>query len=221
MRVLVVATHPDDEVLGAGVAILRHVRNGDEVQVCILTNGGTGRYDDTTIQRLRQSAKECAAALGVSKLHLFDFPNQTLYLERITAITSRLEEFIREFRPDVLYTHHQGDINLDHRMAFHAALTASRPVPDTCVPRVLSFEVPSSTDWGMPVDPAGFRPNYFVNAEGVIEDKIAAFLKYGTEVRPFPHPRSAEALRAYAQKWGVMAGLRAAEPFVLIRDIWR
>ncbi|MBI4236634.1 MAG: PIG-L family deacetylase [Chloroflexi bacterium] len=221
MRVLLVAAHPDDEVLGPGGAILRHARQGDQVAVCILTDGGTGRYEEPGIAALRRSAERCAEFLGVRDLRVLDFPNQRLELTPAADLARALEEEIRRVRPDVLYTHHRGDINPDHRAVFQASLIAARPLPETGVARVLSYEVPSSTEWGAPGDPGGFQPNLFVDVTEVLEEKVRAFLAYESEVRPYPHPRSPEALRAIAQRWGTVAGLRAAEAFVVVRDTWR
>lgn len=220
-HILIVAAHPDDEILGVGGTIARHVSQGDEVVISIAADNGSARYDDEKIQFVRHCCKEASHRLGVRDVRLGSFADQRLDVVPILEITQWLEGILDNVRPQVIYTHHRGDINRDHQLIHEATLTAVRPYAAPYVERVLCFESPSATEWSGPYCETAFIPNVFVDITGHLEIKLEAVLEYKTELRPFPHPRSVETLRARAALWGSVIGVAAAEPFVLVREIQR
>lgn len=220
MKVLTVAAHPDDETLGAGGAMAWHAAQGDEVWVCILTDGVTSRHDQVELQA--ECAQRACDTLGVKRLVLVGLPDQRLDTLCQLDVITPIEQCIAELQPDVVLTHFAGDVNEDHRIVARACMVATRPLAGTSVRRVASFQVPSSTDWA-PAQPGGaFAPNLYVDISDHLETKLTAMKAYAgahvNEMRPYPHPRSAEALTAYAQAHGVASGMLAAEPFVLLRE---
>ncbi len=222
MKVLVVAAHPDDEVLGAGGSIARHVSQGDQVTVMILGAGLSARYADPAqvadgqLQQLQSDARQSAKIMGVTDLRLFDLPDNRFDSLDLLVIVKIIEAVIAEIRPAIIYTHFHGDLNIDHQRTARAVLTACRPLAESPVRRLLAFEVPSATGWGFPEHP--FMPTVFVGISATLQQKLAAMAVYGSETRDFPHPRSGEALSVRARSWGSQAGMVAAEPFMLIRE---
>jgi N-acetylglucosamine malate deacetylase 1 len=220
VRVLVVAAHPDDEVLGCGATVARHVEQGDAVEILILGTGALSREgaDPEEPARLARRAEEAARILGVRRVRVLDLPDNRFDSVDLLEIVKRVEAEIRQVDPEVVYTHHAGDLNVDHRRTFEAVLTACRPQLSGGVRKILSFEVPSSTEWQSPTSGPGFCPNTFVDVERTIDRKVAALEAYTEEVRPFPHPRSPQAVRALGTWRGASAGFLAAEAFVLVRE---
>jgi LmbE family N-acetylglucosaminyl deacetylase len=220
MRVLVIAAHPDDEVLGCGATMARHVEQGDSVEILILGTGALSRAGAGPAEpaRLAQQAKEAARLLGVRHVKVLDLPDNRFDSLPLLEIVKRVEGEIERASPDTVYTHHSGDLNIDHRRTFEAVLTASRPQRSGGVKRILSFEVPSSTEWQAPSSGAAFMPSVFVDVARTIDRKVSALSIYSQELRPFPHPRSTEGVRALAAWRGASAGFAAAEAFVLVRE---
>ncbi len=220
-RILIIAAHPDDEILGAGGTIARHGSQGDQVFMAIVADRGTARYDAEKIEFVRQCCKAAARRLGIAEVCFGDFADQKLDTLPILDITQWLEGIANKFQPSVIYTHHRGDINRDHRLVHEATLTALRPYAAPYAERILCYEAPSATEWCGPYAEDTFIPNVFVDITSQLEVKLDALLEYKTELRPFPHPRSAEIVRARAALWGSVIGVAAAEPFVLVRQIDR
>ncbi len=222
-QILVVAAHPDDEVLGVGGTIASHIRRGDRVTIFILTDGVTARHQVTDPQK--EMARCACETLGVKDVRFGDLPDQRLDGMPLLDIIKPIEALVKELHPRIIYTHHGGDANQDHRAIFAATLVAARPVGDHLVERVLCYEVASSTEWGPPFPDWAFMPNVYQDITDTLEVKVRAFQVYrGTfqsEVKPFPHPRSAEALRIYAKQRGVTVGMKAAEAFVMVRELVR
>jgi len=218
-KILVVAAHPDDEVLGCGAAMARHAGRGDEVRVLILTDGAGGRYAKAMRKTLREDARRSARILGIADVISLDLPNQGLDTLPITKVAQAVEKVLADFGPSVVYTHHRGDLNRDHRIAYEATLVACRPLPGCKVSRLLTYYIPSSSDYNEVDAENVFVPNVFLDAKRYIRTKIDAFLCYGSEVKAYPHPRSPEALESYARAWGSRVGLEAAEPFRLVREL--
>lgn len=216
MRNLIIAAHPDDEVLGVGGSMARFAGR-EEFHVLILTDGGAGRYDQAATRRLREAALEAGALLGAAGTAFGDFPNQGLETVRLTSVAAFIEDHIRRLRPERLFVHSQNDLNLDHAVAHRAAVTAARSMPGQIVKEIHAFFTASSSDWSL--EPEALHWNTFIDIDGALDAKIAAMALYESEARPFPHPRSPEALRAQAQFFGAMAGLKAAEPFRLLRRV--
>jgi len=218
-RVLVIAAHPDDEVLGCGAAMAWHAAQGEEVRTLILTDGAGGRYARAMRKTLRDSAQRSARILGIEGVTFLDLPNQGLDTLPITDVAQAVEKILADLRPQVVYTHHKGDLNRDHRIAYEATMVACRPLPGCPVARLLTYYVPSSSDYHEVDAESVFVPNVFLDAKRYLRRKLNAFLCYRSEVKAFPHPRSPEALEAYSRAWGVRVGLESAEPFRLIREI--
>jgi LmbE family N-acetylglucosaminyl deacetylase len=223
--VLVVAAHPDDEILGCGGTMARLTREGHEVRIAILAEGMSSRYahredaDPRQLQHLHARAQQAADKVGAKEVVLCKLPDNRLDTVPLLEVVKQVEELVARFRPEVIYTHHPGDLNVDHGVAHRAVLTATRPVAGQCVKEIYAFEVPSSTEWAFQRLEPLFRPSVFVDITETLETKIEALICYDTETRKFPHPRSAEALRAIAKRWGSVVGLPAVEAFELIRSV--
>ncbi|MBA7694005.1 N-acetyl-alpha-D-glucosaminyl L-malate deacetylase 1 [subsurface metagenome] len=220
MNVLVIAAHPDDEVLGCGGTIAKHVQSGDEVYCLILGEGVVAREGNQALiekKVLKQSASKAAEVLGIKELVFKNFPDQRLDTVPLLEVIKSVEEVKQRIKPDIIYTHHQGDLNIDHQITFKAVLTACRPMKDETVREIYSFEVPSSTEWNSPDTHNYFMPNVFVDITGTFDKKIEALKAYQGEIRQYPHPRSTEALEIIAKRWGVSVGRELVEAFRLIR----
>lgn len=226
-RILVIAAHPDDETYGLGGSIARRVQAGDHVTALIMTDGVTSRRNvaepQKEVARQETAARKACAALGVDDVRFANLPDQHLDDMPLLKVIRPIYELVKELRPEVVYTHHRGDANQDHRAVFAATLVAVRPFGDNPVKRVLCYEVPSSTEWGPPFTEWAFLPNVFVDISATLGVKLCAIEAYRdtflSEVRPFPHPRSPEAVRSYAQQRGISVGMQAAEAFVLVREL--
>ncbi len=222
---LVIAAHPDDEVLGCSGTIARLANEMKNVYVAILGEGITSRYsqreqaDMRSLETLRKSSKCVSELLGVKELFQYDLPDNCFDTIPLLDIVKIIEALIDKVKPSTIFTHNGGDLNIDHSIIHRATLTATRPLAGQSVKQVYTYEVPSSTEWAFGQFAAGFQANVFVDISGTLEKKIKAMAIYESEVRAFPHPRSPEALRALAKRWGAVAGLEAAEAFELIREI--
>jgi len=225
VRVLVIAAHPDDEVLGCGGTAARLVLEQHEVHFAILGEGVTSRHarrsdaDSSQLAQLHRHAQAAAAKLGAKSLALHKLPDNRLDTVPLLEVVKVVEELVDRMKPEVIYTHHPGDLNVDHGVIHRAVLTATRPIAGQPVREIYAFEVPSSTEWAFGNSQTSFRPNVFVDIAATLETKIAAMACYETEAREFPHPRSPEALRAAARRWGSVVGCHAAEAFELVRSV--
>ena len=223
--VLVVAAHPDDEVLGCGGTMARLANEGQEVRIAILAEGMTSRYhqreqtNQKQLNHLHSNAHQAAEKLRAKELVLCKLPDNRLDTVPLLEVVKLVEELIEKFNPAVIYTHHPGDLNVDHGVVHRAVLTATRPISGQCVREIYAFEVPSSTEWAFQRLEPSFRPNVLVDISATLETKVSALACYDTETRKFPHPRSPEAVRAIAMRWGSVAGFQAAEAFELIRSL--
>ena len=224
MKILVVAAHPDDEALGCGGTIARHASEGDVVEVAFLADGVASRPSaartefEAALAEREAAAVKAAKLLGAQPPRFLKFPDNACDSVPLLEIAQKLEKILDEVKPKVIYTHHVNDLNVDHRIAHQAVLTACRPVPGVSVRSVHAFETASSTEW----EPAGlvrsFQPTRFVDISLFRDAKRAALSAYATEMRPFPHPRSMEAIEAQWTMRGAQSGLEAAEAFVVIRE---
>jgi LmbE family N-acetylglucosaminyl deacetylase len=212
--VLVIAAHPDDEVLGVGGTIAKHTDSGDDVHILIVTEGTTHQYDDTElIEEKKRQAELCADTLGASTVHFGDLPDMKLDQIPHVEVNSVIENVCDEITPDVVYTHSQREVNLDHHAVHESTIVATRP--GSGVSTVLAYETPSSTDFATNID--GFTPTLFTDIEDYLDLKTDAFNCYETEVREYPHPRSSESIRSIAKARGAASGNRAAETFDVLR----
>jgi LmbE family N-acetylglucosaminyl deacetylase len=221
--VLVVAAHADDEVLGCGGTIARHVTEGDAAHVVFLADGVGSRSVGaaSASQALRERKNAAAVAhriLGIQSAHHLGFPDNRLDSLPLLDIVKALESILEKLAPDVIYTHHHGDLNVDHRVAHKAVLTACRPQPGQCAREIHAFEVASSTEWNNPViEP--FTPQLYVDITPWLDKKMAALRAYQGEIRAAPHSRSLEHVEALAVHRGMCAGVAAAEAFMTIRMV--
>ena len=226
MNVLVIAAHPDDEVLGCGATIARHCQQGDIVRVLILAEGATSRSDNRNVDQwqvelstLAQAAHKAGEILGTETVKLHGFPDNRMDSCDLLDIVKLIEAAIQEFRHELVYTHHVGDVNIDHRLIHEAVVVACRPQPGHPVKTLLFFEVVSSTEWQPSGSAPAFIPTWFVDIADTLTVKLEALAVYESELRPWPHPRSLEAVENLARWRGASVGIKAAEAFMLGRSL--
>ena len=220
--ILVVAAHPDDEVLGCGGYIAARVKSGDEVVVTFLSDGVTSRDKNLGISEIearRIAARSASNVLGVKDVSFGDFPDNKLDSVPILEVIKTIEAVVKRVRPSIVVTHFGGDLNIDHRIVNQAVLTACRPTANQVVKQVMFFEVPSSTEWQVPTEGQAFVPNWFEDISQTLELKVKALMMYEHELREWPHPRSVKAVEHLAHWRGASGGVDAAEAFVLGRRI--
>jgi len=224
--VLVIAAHPDDEVLGCGGTIAKHLQHGDIVNILIVVEGQTSRQNNRNrdslskeLKELQIAAKEANILLGTQNLNFLDFPDNRLdSIDRLDLIKA-IEINIKKYNPTTIYTHFAWDLNIDHRRLHEAVITASRPIPGQIVKKILCFEIPSSTEWQSTGIYPSFTPNYFVDITDQLNLKIKALEKYDNEMREWPHARSIRALKNLIYLRGSQVGVEAAESFYLVRQL--
>ena len=210
----------DDETLGAGGTIMKHLERGDAVTVCVACKRAYDhRFDPILVEEEKQSAKAAARVLGVRDLRFLDLEDERLD-EKLLNLLIPLEACVREVSPSVIYTHHRGDTHQDHRAVFHATMIAARTFAPHRVTRLLSYEVPSSTEQAPPFPETVFQPNHYVDISPFLRSKLEAMKAYRRELREFPHPRSLKGIEVLAQKRGMDSGCPAAEAFMIVRDLW-
>jgi LmbE family N-acetylglucosaminyl deacetylase len=222
-RILIVAAHPDDEILGCGGIMAKYSKNND-IYVVILGEGITSRYNNKEeikkeeLLKLQNQSKKVGKIIGVKENFFFNFPDNKFDTVPLLNIVKKIEKIIKEINPEIIYTHCCGDLNIDHRITFQAVLTATRPVNNS-VKKIYSFEVLSSTEWSYDRIGEQFSPNVYENILGVINKKMKAMQIYKGELKKYPHSRSLEGIKILAQKRGMEAGLKYAEAFELIKWI--
>jgi len=219
--VLVVAAHPDDEVLGCGGTILRHANNGDKVFILFLADGETSRINNkndelSNLDRIHAGVT-ASASLGAERPQFVNLPDNRMDTIPFLDIVQEIESIINEINPEVIYTHHFGDLNIDHQITHKAVMTAARPQPNCSVREIYSFEVLSSTEWSTPSPELSFVPNFFVNISTTLDQKLLALKAYSDEMRDFPHSRSVESVVFLARYRGATMGMNAAEAFKVER----
>lgn len=219
MRALVISAHPDDETIGAGGALLRHVANGDEVYWCVVTQGYSPPWTQEVLDQARLQIYEVQKAFGIGEVFLCGFPTVKLNTVPYIELSSAIQKVVDHVRPEIVYTTPRSDINLDHRIVYDCSLVACRPLPGSSVRRLLSYEICTTTRYGTPTGAGAFSPNVFVDITDYLDKKIEIMKLYQTELCQYPHPRSVEGIRIYAQERGFSVGLNAAECFELIREL--
>lgn len=222
--ILVVAAHPDDEVLGCGGTIARMTQESVTVHIAFLADGvgardRRSRPDSTELTERQRSAERACAILGAQPPNFDNLPDNQLDTVSLLHITQKVETLIDQHRPNTVFTHHAGDLNIDHRRVHQAVVTASRPQPGHPVRRLLFFEVASSTEWQPPDSAPVFIPNVYIDISETLEQKLAALRAYEAEMRPWPHARSLEAAEHHARWRRASAGVPAAEAFMLGREL--
>lgn len=206
-----IAAHPDDEILGCGATMAKHVEAGDDVSVMFL---GEGREDHETISTY--NARKASNCIGSQVYKILAFPDNKFDSIPLLEIIQAIEKAINSIKPEIIYTHWNKDLNVDHRIVHQAVLTATRPMEGMPVKTIYAFAIPSSAEWNFN---DSFRPNVFVDVKDTFPKKLEAMKAYASECRPFPHPRSEKALTIGAQYWGSVVGLEYVELFELVREI--
>lgn len=221
MNILIVAAHPDDEILGCGGTIARHADEGDDVHVLFLADGTSSRDEKSESLRLmrEEAAIHACTAVGATAPVFLGFPDNAMDTVPLLEVIRAVESEIWKVEPSIIYTHHEGDLNIDHQVAHQAVATACRPQPGFPVRELLFFEVPSSTEWHPPESAQIFAPNMFVDISLTLKTKMEALRAYADELREFPHPRSIRAVEALALWRGASIGVDAAEAFVMGRKL--
>lgn len=220
MKVLVIAPHMDDEVLGAGGTIARHVSEGDEVYVCFAAHRVyEHKYDEKKNRTEVQCALKAKEILGYKEARFFNLNDERLDA-CIQDVLIPLEAYLNKVNPEVVYINHGGDNHQDHKAVFQAGMVALRLSANAGIKRVLCYEVPSSTEQSPPFSQLAFLPNFYVNIEKYLPNKIEALHSYQREKREFPHPRSAKSIEVLAMKRGSEVGFKAAEAFMVIKELW-
>ena len=227
-RILVVVAHPDDEVLGLGATMFTLINDYDcNVRAVILGEGITSRAEERDVAKWqnelethRLNIRSAQRAIGYESIGIYDFPDNRFDSIQLLDLIKVIEKEKSEFKPEVIFTHHGGDVNIDHQRTFEAVITASRPMAGEAVKTIITFETMSGTEWRASSDPKQFIPNLFFGvSEQALAAKTKAMESYEFERRSYPHPRSPEALRIRAQMWGVANGLDFAEAFQIIRTL--
>ncbi len=223
MKILIIAAHPDDEILGCGGTAARLISQGFEAYTLILGEGITSRDDirnkekrEREIVELKKQANEANNILGVKRVFFFDFPDNRFDTVPFLDIVKTIEKVKNEMKPGIVFTHYEKDLNIDHQITYRAVITATRPMKEETVKEIYSFEIPSSTEWSYPLS---FSPDIFFDISTTIDIKIKALERYKTELIEYPHPRSLKGIKLIAKVWGMKVGLNYAEAFKVIRII--
>lgn len=229
-KILVVVAHPDDELLGVGGTINYLVHeNKSQVHVVILGEGITSRSSKRNADQWekelalhKSNILDAKKIIGYQSISTFDLPDNRFDSIPLLDIIKIVEEEKVKFQPDIVFTHHGGDLNIDHQRTFEATMTACRPMENECVTTIITFETPSGTEWRPSSDPKHFIPNFFVEIQPKhLQAKVDAMECYAYEKRSFPHPRSSEGLKIFAEYRGISVGKKYAEAFQVIRHIIR
>lgn len=223
-KVLVIVAHPDDEVLGCGGTIAKCIKSGADVHIAFLADGVNSRIGNEVslkaeLKQRRDCAQKACRILGVTQINFFDFPDNEMDKVSLLTIIRKVEELIENFSPDTIFTHHIGDVNVDHQLTHKAVVTACRPQIGNSVKTIFAFQIPSSTEWQFPNSAPGFTPNCFIDITTTLDLKLAALGEYSFEMRDWPHPRSTKGVE-HLNKWhGASIGTDAAEAFMICRSI--
>lgn len=219
MKVLVFAPHADDEILGVGGTISRYVKEGHQVDVCVVTVGTTPMFSEEVIKGIRQEALSAHKLLGVHESIFIELPAVLLSEVPKHEINQKICGVVNKIQPDVVYIPHFGDMHYDHYAVAQACMVAVRPINGSRIKEVYSYETLSESEWNTPHAMNSFIPNTYVDITGELEDKKDAMGCFGTQVKEFPHPRSLEAIEALARLRGSTVGVKAAEAFCMLRKI--
>jgi len=218
-KILVVAPHPDDEILGCGGTIIKNIKAGNEVYVCVVTKGFPPLFNAERTEQNRQDTIACHKVIGIKETFFLDFPSTRLETVERSVFNGKILEVVRKLVPDEVYIPHWGDMQKDHQMVAEACMVAVRPKYVPQVKRVYSYETMSETAWNAPNVQNEFIPNVFVDITGTLEEKKEALSYFKLQISEFPDARSIEAVEALAKYRGAIANMKAAEAFMLIREL--
>ncbi len=225
-KIMIVVAHPDDELLGLGATMHKLIHEYNvQTHVVILGEGITSRGDERDQEKWeeelkvhKQNIKDAQAAIGYHSVSAYDFPDNRFDTVALLDLIKVVEKEKEEFQPEVIFTHHGGDLNIDHQRTFEAIITATRPMKDEIVKTIITFETPSGTEWQASSDPRRFVPNLFIEvSEADVQAKIKGMESYEFEKREWPHPRSPEALKIKASYNGTTSGVSYVECFQILR----
>ena len=222
-KILIVAAHPDDEVLGCFGTVAKLIQEGYEAYTLILGEGKTSRDEERVVENkkveleiLNSEIKNANDTIGIKKCFIYNFPDNrfdSVDLLDIIKVVSKVKE---EVRPDIIFTHYEKDLNIDHQITYKAVITATRPTKEECVKEIYSFEILSSTEWNYPLS---FLPDVFFDIEDTLNLKIDAMKEYKSELCIYPHPRSIEGIELNAKYNGMRVGKKYVEAFKSVRVI--
>ena len=217
-KILIVAAHPDDEILGCGGSISR-LKDTNQIKIIFMTNGVSSRKNNKVeIKKRKDASLKLFRHLNLEKPTYLNFPDNQMDKIPLLKIIKKIEKKIRIFKPSIIFTHYSNCLNVDHRITFEAVMTACRPINSLSVKKILSFEIPSSTDWAL-FKGRNFQPNYFIDISKHIKRKIELIKFYKEELRNYPHSRSIRSLKSLASVRGVSCGVKYAEGFYLNRSL--
>ena len=216
MKILIIAPHPDDEVLGCGGTIAKYTKDGSEAYLCIVTKAYTPDWSEDFLKNRPKEIKKANKILGIKKTYLLDYPTAKLDTIPQKELNDAISNVISEVKPDILFIPHKGDLNKDHRLVFKSSIVASRPTNHR-IKRILSYETLSETEWGQTLEP--FLPNVYVDISKTFKKKIEAIKAYKSEIKQNRHPRSLDIIEALAKKRGSEICVQFAEAFMLIREM--
>ena len=219
MIVLAIAPHPDDETIGAGGTLARHIALGDEVVWCIVTQGYSPPWSEETLMNAGKQIDQVKKIYGFKKVFRLGFPTVKLNTVPHFDLCTAIQEVMDEINPDIVYTTSRNDANLDHRIVYDCTLVAVRPLPGNTASRILSYEIGYTGNFGVSSGAAMFQPNVFIDIGPYMKKKLTAMNCYETELRELPHPRSIEGITVLARARGLSLGFEFAEYFELVREI--
>ena len=219
--ILIVAAHPDDEVLGCFGTVAKLIRQGYTAYALIISGGKTsrGKVEQKELDILKEEMLNANKLIGTKEVFQADFPDNAFDSVPLLTIVKKIEEIKEKIKPEIIFTHHIGDMNIDHQLTHKAVLTATRPMKDECVKTIYAMEIPSSTEWNSYSKDTVFVPNTFVDITETIDKKLEAMALYKSEIREYPHPRSLQFIEDLARINGVKVGLKYSENFITIRNI--
>ena len=212
MKILLIAPHPDDEVLGCGGTIKKYSQLGDDIYLCVVTKAYAPDWSRSFIKNREKEIKCAVKSLGIKETIFLDFPTVKLDAISQKKLNDSISKCIQRFNPEIVFSPFYGDINKDHKLVSEATMVAVRPKPDSTIKRVLFYEVLLSAE-------GAFVPNIYEDIADFLDDKIKAMECYKSELRDYPHPRSSEGIKITAQKRGMESGVKAAEAFMLLREV--
>lgn len=225
-RILIVAAHPDDEILGCGGTVAKLIKQGYEAYTLILGEGVTSRLSHNDkesiseqLELLKQESINANLLLGIKNVFFNDFPDNKFDSISLLSIIKEIEKVKQKVSPRLIFTHHYGDLNVDHQITYKAVITATRPTSDETVKEIYSFEIPSSTEWNSYTRETAFISNVFFDITDSIDIKLNAISCYKSELRDYPHPRSLQHIKELARVNGTKVGLDYCENFILVRAI--
>lgn len=218
-KILIIAPHPDDEMIGLGGSIIRNIEIGNEIYVCFVCRGKEPLFSDEDVLRCRRETSDCHAFLGIRERYYLDFPSVMLEKEDRYKINDGILSVLKKVAPTSVYIPHYGDLQKDHQIVAEAAMVAMRPKYELGVKRIYGYETLSETGWNTPNIQNEFIPNVFVDISKQLEKKVKAMAFYASQLSPFPNARSVEAIEALARYRGALIHVAAAEAFMLIREI--